>query len=360
MEWIVTTGKTVAEAVEAALDELGVDEADIEYEVLEESKRGFLSRLGGGSPARIKARVKPLSREKPDRRRRSGGRDRDRGRESKGGGDGGERPSRQRSDRPSGDRSGSERSGGSRPARGRPAASSGGEGAVEDVDERSTAERTGADAEGGSAGGAGDRTSSGSSSRNRRRRKKPQGASSSARATSGETSSNGDEEGAVSGSEISLEEQAELAEAFSRGLVERFGLSATVAASTEGDDDVTVDIQGDDLGLLIGPKAATVDAIQELVRTAVQRRIGGHGARIHVDVAGYRARRQEALAEFARQAAQRAIESGRDQVFEPMSPVDRKIVHDIVNDIDGVATVSEGEEPRRRVVIKALASEPSS
>ena len=78
MEWIVTTGKTVAEAVEAALDELGVDEADIEYEVVEESKRGFLSRLGGGSPARIRARVKPLSREKPDRRRRGGGRERDR------------------------------------------------------------------------------------------------------------------------------------------------------------------------------------------------------------------------------------------------------------------------------------------
>src|ERR687896_361048 len=89
MEWIVTTGKTVAEAVEAALDELGVDEADIEYEVLEESKRGFLSRLGGGSPPRIKARVKPLSRENPDRRRRGGSRDRDRK-----GGDGGERAAR--------------------------------------------------------------------------------------------------------------------------------------------------------------------------------------------------------------------------------------------------------------------------
>src|SRR5437764_196748 len=105
MEWIVTTGKTVAEAVEAALDELGVDEADIEYEVLEESKRGFLSRLGGGTPARIKARVKPLSREKPDRRRRGGGRERDR----KPGGEGGARGERSSGDR-SGDRSGGERS----------------------------------------------------------------------------------------------------------------------------------------------------------------------------------------------------------------------------------------------------------
>jgi len=164
----------------------------------------------------------------------------------------------------------------------------------------------------------------------------------------------------VSGSEVSLEEQAELAKSFTRGLIERFGLPAEVSSRTEGDDDVMVDVAGQDLGLLIGPRAATVDAIQELVRTAVQRRIGGHGARIHVDVAGYRARRQEALAEFARQAAQRALESGRDQVFEPMSPVDRKIVHDIVNEIEGVATISEGEEPRRRVVIKSLANSGST
>src|SRR2546423_2993844 len=113
MEWIVTTGKTVTEAVEAALDELGVDEADIEYEVIEESKRGFLSRLGGGSPARIRARVKPLSREKPDRRRRSGGRER------KAGGEGGDRAPRARADRtpadrPAGDRPAAERSGRSR------------------------------------------------------------------------------------------------------------------------------------------------------------------------------------------------------------------------------------------------------
>lgn len=346
MEWIVTTGKTVAEAVERALDELGVDEADIEYEVLEEPKRGFLSRLAGGSPTRIKARVKPLSREKPDRRRRGGSRDRDR--ERKGGGDGGERAARApRAERAPADRPPAERSGSGRPARGRPpsGADRSEDGPAEEVERRPAAERS----------AAGERSASGSGSRNRRRKKKPQGATAAAKAGTPETSSNGEEEEAVSGSEVTLEEQSELAEAFARGLVERFGLPATVSARTEGDDDVMVDVEGTDLGLLIGPRAATIDAIQELVRTAVQRRIGGHGARIHVDVAGYRARRQEALAEFARQAAQRALESGRDQVFEPMSPVDRKIVHDIVNEIEGVATVSEGEEPRRRVIIKALA-----
>jgi len=364
MEWIVTTGRTVAEAVEAALDELGVDEADIEYEVLEESKRGFLSRLGGGSSARIKARVKPLSREKPDRRRRGGGRERDR--ERKSGGEGGERAARPRAerpagDRPAGDRAGSDRAAGSRPGRGRPPGGAAASGApaedTEEVDQRPGGERDAPARAGTGGGAAGGERPSGTSSRNRRRRKKPSGASGAAKASQADDAGSiGEEEEAVSGSDVSLEEQAELAEAFTRGFVERFGLPATVAARAEGDDDVNVDVQGEDLGLLIGPRAATVDAIQELVRTAVQRRIGGHGARIHVDVAGYRARRQEALAEFARQAAQRAIESGRDQVFEPMSPVDRKIVHDIVNEIDGVSTVSEGEEPRRRVVIKALAA----
>jgi spoIIIJ-associated protein len=354
MEWIVTTGKTVAEAVERALDELGVDETDIEYEVLEEPKRGFLSRLGGGQPTRIKARVKPLSREKPDRRRRGGSRDRDR--ERKSAGDGGDRAPRQgRAERAPADRPPAERSGAGRPARGRPPSGSeqGEDGPAEDAERRPATERS---TEGARSGSGASTAGSGSGSRNRRRKKKPQDATAVAKAATPETSSNGEEEEAVSGSEVTLEEQAELAEAFARGLVERFGMPATVSARVEGDDDVKVDVEGSDLGLLIGPRAATIDAIQELVRTAVQRRIGGHGARIHVDVAGYRARRQEALAEFAREAAQRALESGRDQVFEPMSPVDRKIVHDIVNEIEGVATVSEGEEPRRRVVIKALAS----
>src|SRR5579884_353071 len=284
MEWIVTTGKTVAEAVEAALDELGVDEADIEYEVIEESKRGFLSRLSGGSPARIKARVKPLSREKPDRRRRGssggGGRDRDRpkrsGDEDRRSGDGAERAPRARAERPA-----AERSGGDRPGRGRSPASAGAgstgptavaAGPAGSADTPApTADARPGDGRGAGAAG-GERSSSGSASR-RRRRRRPSGASGAARATTSETSSNGDEEeAAVSGSEVSLEEQAELAKSFTRGLIERFGLPAEVSSRTEGDDDVMVDVAGQDLGLLIGPRAATVDAIQELVRTAVQDR----------------------------------------------------------------------------------------
>ena len=310
MEWVEVPGRTIEEALDAALDQLGVDENDIEYEVLEEPRRGFLGRMAG--TARIRARVKPISREKPDRRRRSGAR-------SDGRGGGGRSEGRQR--------------GGSRPA-----AATAGQG--------ETRARSGS-------GGAGreERSRDRDPQRNRSRTRKPRST------TATETTSRSateQEEIAVSGSDVPLSEQVELAERFTIGLVERFGMKASVTAEAEGDDDVKVEITGSDLGLLIGPRAATLDAIQELVRTALQRRIGGHGARVHVDVGGYRARRHEALAEFVRQAAERALESGRDQVFEPMSPIDRKVVHDTVNEIEGVATVSEGEEPRRRVVIRAI------
>ncbi len=315
MEWVEITGRTIEEALDAALDQLGVDEADIEYDVLEEPRRGFLGRMSG--MARIRARVKPISREKPDRRRRSGGRSEGRS----GGG------------RPEGGRSRS--GGGSRPGAGAGASGQGERTRTSGADE-SREDRP--------------RDPQRSQQRNRSRTRKPRPAASEA---AGSRVSEG-EENAVSGTDVPLSEQVELAERFAQGLVERFGMNASVTAEADGDDDVKVEITGDDLGLLIGPRAATLDAIQELVRTALQRRIGGHGARVHVDVGGYRARRHEALAAFVREAAERALESGRDQVFEPMSPIDRKVVHDTVNEIEGVGTISEGEEPRRRVVIRAL------
>jgi spoIIIJ-associated protein len=96
----------------------------------------------------------------------------------------------------------------------------------------------------------------------------------------------------------------------------------------------------------------TLQAIEDLVRTVVQRQTEGHGTRINVDVAGYRARRREALAEFARELAETVRESGLERALEPMSASDRKVVHDTIAELDGVGTESEGEDPRRRVVIR--------
>ena len=154
--------------------------------------------------------------------------------------------------------------------------------------------------------------------------------------------------------EISIEEQAEIAEGFTRGLADAFDLGASVTVTVD-DETILVSIDGANIGLLVGPKGATLTAIEELVRTVVQRQTDGHGARINVDVGGYRAKRREALEAFTRSLVDKVLESGRAQALEPMSSSDRKIVHDTAAEIDGVATESEGEDPRRRVIIRPAA-----
>jgi spoIIIJ-associated protein len=140
---------------------------------------------------------------------------------------------------------------------------------------------------------------------------------------------------------------------FLTGLAAQFGVDGTETAIERVDDEtVEIRLTGGDLGLLIGPKGQTLQLIQELARTSVQRRGGGtQEGRIRIDIAGYRQRRSEALARFTEQVAADVVATGQAKALEPMNPADRKVVHDTANGIDGVRTVSEGEEPRRRVVI---------
>lgn len=288
MEWVETTGRTIEEALDAALDELGVDENDVEYEVLARPRGGLLGRFGG--EARVRARVKPISREKPGEARRR---------------------SRRRS--PGGDRR--DERGSREPARAR----TGPNGSEERTATRPARRR---------------RRRGGGGGRGERPRQEEQGATV-------------DEQ-----PDISVDEQVDQAVDFTRGLVEAFGAKAEVGSRFEDEDTVLVEVTGENLGLLVGPRGATLAAIEELVRTVVQRQTGGHGVRVHVDVGGYRAKRREALAEFARQLAQRVRDEDAEQALEPMGASDRKVVHDVVAEMDGVSTISEGEEPRRRVVIR--------
>ena len=96
----------------------------------------------------------------------------------------------------------------------------------------------------------------------------------------------------------------------------------------------------------------TLAAIQELSRTVIHRKVSGTAAgRVRLDVAGYRQRRREALEQFTRGVAEEVRSSGVQKALEPMGSADRKVVHDAVNEIEGVSTISEGDEPRRRVVL---------
>ncbi|MDA8291747.1 MAG: KH domain-containing protein [Actinomycetota bacterium] len=158
---------------------------------------------------------------------------------------------------------------------------------------------------------------------------------------------------------MSVDEQAKAAGAFVRGIVDGFGLDATTEVHvTEGH--IAVEVSGEDLGLLVGPRGATLDALQELTRTVVQRRGEEHGTRLVVDVAGFRARRAAALESFTRRVVDEVLASGEPEALEPMSAADRKIVHDVVNGLDGVETTSEGTEPRRYVVIRPTGSGASA
>ena len=151
--------------------------------------------------------------------------------------------------------------------------------------------------------------------------------------------------------EVALEEQAAVAKGFLEGLIGEFGVSAEVTIERPDEDTIEMQVNGANLGLLIGPKGATLLAIQDLTRTVVQRKTGGTNGRLHVDVSGYRQKRSEALSRFARQVAEEVQRTGARKALEPMSAADRKVVHDTISEIDGVVSSSEGEDASRRVVI---------
>lgn len=149
------------------------------------------------------------------------------------------------------------------------------------------------------------------------------------------------------------EEVAEVASEFVSGLLTAMGAEGEVTSLVDGDT-AYLDVTGDDLGALIGRRGQTLDSLQELTRTAVQRKLRSR-ARLLVDVEGYRARRRTSLADYARSIAERAKERGTEIELEPMSAYERKIVHDAVGEIDGASSFSEGEEPNRKVVVRGEA-----
>jgi spoIIIJ-associated protein len=150
---------------------------------------------------------------------------------------------------------------------------------------------------------------------------------------------------------MTLEEQGEVGRAFLAGLLTEYGVSASVETRLLDDETVEIAAVGEDLGLLVGPRGSTLSALQDLTRAVVQRQCPSRTDRILVDVAGYREKRLAALKRFSTQIAEEVIASGQEKALEAMSPADRKAVHDAVNDIEGVATRSEGEDPNRYIVI---------
>jgi spoIIIJ-associated protein len=146
------------------------------------------------------------------------------------------------------------------------------------------------------------------------------------------------------------EQAAEVREVLER-ILEAIGVQARIEI-VEDAEKVTATFVGRELGLLIGKHGQTIDSIQYLVNAVVWRGRGEEHKPVVVDAAGYRARREATLSALAKRSAERAVSSARAVDLEPMTAVERKVVHVCLKDFPGVATRSEGTEPNRFVVIE--------
>lgn len=274
MEWVETTAKTVDEAKDLALDQLGVTADEAEFEVLDEPRPGLFGRLRG--EARVRARVRPTS-VRPKQTRRGRSESRSEGRSG---------------DRPRGEARSDDNGAGRRPAKER--------------------------------------------SERRERTERPD-----------RSDADHDERTTEAPSVAAV---AAAAETFVAGLASAFGYEVTTRATIE-DTEIDIAVEGEALGLLIGPSGRTLLAVQDLARVAAQRRLGDHETRLRVDVSGYREKRRIALERFAATVAEQVRESGTSRALDPMPSADRKVIHDALTAIEGVSSRSEGDDPYRRIVV---------
>ena len=322
MEWVEVRGETLDAAKEEALDQLGVAHDDAEFEVVQEPESKWLGIKK--TEARVRARVRPTQ-PRPKKENRNNRRPL-RGGSGDGGNGGG------RSKGGGNNRGGN---GGNR--------NKGGDGGTRNKGGDGGNRNRGGNNRGGNDDGKSQRGNNQPSDTDQRAPKNQRG------------HQNAKKEAAVSDEArqepMPVEAQQAAAETFLKGLAEGFGMSATVSSRLE-DDVIIASLDGDDLGLLIGPKGGTMYAIQELARSSVQRQSEGRDTgRLMIDVSGYRGRRRAALAEFAARQAEKVTADGVEVALEPMNSADRKAIHDAVVEIDGVNSISEGDDPRRRVVL---------
>lgn len=140
------------------------------------------------------------------------------------------------------------------------------------------------------------------------------------------------------------------AENFLKGLADALGADATTEVTIDGEN-IEVRLNGADLGLLVGPRGSTLQAVQDITRVVSQRRTGDQQTRLRIDIGGYRAKRREALSRFVTQVADEVVATGTPRILEAMLSADRKVVHDALTGRTDITTHSEGDEPNRRVVI---------
>ena len=152
-----------------------------------------------------------------------------------------------------------------------------------------------------------------------------------------------------------LSETGRIAYDFLKNVTEKMGVQVAIRVTEEADH-LSIAMMGDTLGILIGRRGDTLDALQYLVSLQVNKNRDGY-MRVSLDTENYRAKREEALTRLAQRMAARARKTGRKVTLEPMNPYERRVLHSALQNNPYVTTHSEGEEPYRRVVI-TLKSNP--
>ena len=145
----------------------------------------------------------------------------------------------------------------------------------------------------------------------------------------------------------------ETIEVFLKGLLENMGSQAVPHAVKGEDNTYRVDLVGEDLGFLIGHRGETLDAIQHLCNYAINRGISGH-VRVNVDAEEYRQKREDSLRRYARKKAQQVLKARRRTTLEPMNAYERHVIHATLQEMENITTHSTGTEPNRRVVIEYI------
>ena len=146
-----------------------------------------------------------------------------------------------------------------------------------------------------------------------------------------------------------LEHEGEIAADYLEALLDILDIDGDLDLDVEGDRAI-VEIVGRELDTLVGPRGTTLEALQELTRLAVLQQTGER-SRLMLDVGGFRAGRRAELTKLGAAVAKRVAETGEREQLSPMTPFERKVVHDAVAAVAGVVSESEGEEPQRRVVV---------
>ena len=150
--------------------------------------------------------------------------------------------------------------------------------------------------------------------------------------------------------EVAADSAAGKAQAFLKELTHLMGVEVDVAVGNDADGNVYVSMTGDTLGILIGRRGETLDALQYLTSLKINRGQEGY-TRVTLDTENYRAKREDTLMRLANRMANRAVKTGRKVSLEPMNPYERRIIHSALQANEAVDTHSEGDEPNRHVVI---------